>query len=298
MSRTWLILDGNNLMWRAFHAFRGLSHAGGGTGALYGFMKDLAMFQDHYATRNVVFTFDAGKKLKRQEAWPGYKQKRHERKLTDEQLESVIDLRRQMKNLRDTYLPYLGYKNVFWKNGYEADDIIASVVGNLPNRDEAVIISSDKDLFQLISSKVVVLNPTSKKVYNQQLLLQEYGVTPDLWLKVKAIAGCSTDEVPGVKGVKEKTAAKFVNGGKLPDKKRLDIRKWLKSPKYKISLDLVRLPYTGTPDYVPVEDALNVKRWRKLCRKLGMKSLVDKAPTPEVGFGLQKVAIRRSGESN
>jgi 5'-3' exonuclease len=182
---------------------------------------------------------------------------------------------------------------VFYQDGYEADDIIASVCDNTPAKDEVVVVSGDKDLLQLLSARVFVWQPTHRQVMTVKSFQDRYyGLHPQHWARVKAIAGCSTDDVPGVKGVGDATAAKFLMG--LKTNKADEIEAWLVSNQYRKNLDLVRLPYTGTPDYPPVQDMVDTRRWRKLTTRLGMKSLADLAPRPVEGFGLRKVAIRKA----
>jgi 5'-3' exonuclease len=281
MSKIWLALDVNYLMHRAFHVFGGLSHGKhGGTGATYGVFRDIIRLQDIHNTSNVVFCFDHGKRLKRQEVCPGYKNKRHARKLEGTEEEAVTELRRQINLLKTEYLPYLGYENVFYQKGYEADDVIASVVQNTPTKDEVVIVSGDKDLYQLISARVCVWHPKSaqeQKCWTLESFTKEYGIHPQHWCHVKAIAGCSTDEVPGLRGVGEKTACKYLLKKATPRINDL-VKLWMNEGGYFTSLDLVRLPYTGTQDFVPKNDQLNVKHWQKLTKRLGMKSLVNQYP--------------------
>lgn len=281
VNKTWLVLDVNYLMHRAFHIFGGLSYGKeGGTGAVYGVFRDIIRLQDQHATSDIVFCFDHGRKLKRQEVCPGYKKKRHSRRLEGIEEEAVNELRRQINLLKTEYLPYLGYENVFYQKGYEADDVIASVVKNTPTQDEVVIVSGDKDLYQLISRRVCVWHPKSseeQKCWTEESFKKEYGIPPDFWKHVKAIAGCKTDEVPGLKGVGEKTACKFLLKQATPRIEKL-VNDWMNTGGYFTSLDLVRLPYTGTNDFVPKQDEVNVAHWRKLTKRLGMKSLVDQHP--------------------
>ncbi len=89
---------------------------------------------------------------------------------------------------------------------------------------------------------------------------------------MKAIAGCSTDDIPGVAGVGELTAAKYLTG-KLSGKKEKDIIAFLKGPLRKTNGQLVALPYRGTRTCELEEDALSVNRWTELMGDLGMKSL-------------------------
>ena len=282
MNRVWLILDCSYLCHRAFHTMAGLKNKGESTGVAFGFLRDVAYLQDKLGTRNVAFCFDSPtKKSLRRDMFPGYKKKT--KVFTPEQELAYKDFRRQLVLLRDDYLPSVGFKNIFFADGYEADDFIASCCQSLSEEDEAFIVSSDHDLFQLLSDNVVMWNPITKKAYTKDDLKRDYGVTPKQWIKVQAIAGCDTDAIPGVPGVAEKTASKYVLG---------ELGKHLKSYQgiedsfegeglFYRNLRLVRLPFEGTLKVEFREDQLNRVAWQRIAKQLGAKSLRDIQ-----GFGL------------
>lgn len=272
--KTWLLLDANYLCCRAFFALGQLTHADVGTGVVYGFLRDIVSLQDIHATDNVAFCFDRGES-KRKEIYPAYKSNRRE--ISEEQKLLFGELRRQVKLLRTEYLTSLGYKNVFSKKGYEADDIIASLCRTLPKRDEAIIVSADHDLYQLINHRIIQFHPQQKQAVTLQSFKEKFGITPDQWPDVKAMAGCASDAIKGIAGVGEITAARYM-AGTLGDKskKAADITNGRKI--WKRNLKLVRLPFPGTPTFTLREDKVDEGAWRKLSLKLGMKSMQDKAP--------------------
>lgn len=271
--RTWLILDCNYLCWRAFHTTGNLAYEGRGTGIIYGFMRDVINLQELHGTKRMVFCFDHSRKhLLRRKIYPSYKFKRDKSKDRYEP-GTYEDTVRQIKQLRNVILPDLGYRNVLCEKGYEADDLIASVVGNLAPNEEAIVVGSDGDLLQLLGPRTIIWSPRTGKAITQKSFEEQYGISPSQWCDVKAIAGCSSDDVLGIRGVGEKTACAFLCG-KLDasSAKHAAIVKGNKI--WRKNLKLVTLPYKGTPVYNLRKDKLNEKAWNKMCRRLGFKSFL------------------------
>ncbi len=334
-----LLLDTQNLAWRALHSLGELSHEGAATGAIFGIFRDVRFLQKEHNTDRVAFCFDTGPSLRSQE-YQSYKNKRQtaykeaiaefskdkdarrariaeqphnhadgaastgdvkrdkkatlvpetqpepEKKpkksqydnLTDMEKEAYSELRTQINLLRTKHLPELGYRNVFAAEGYEADDVIASVCKHLPEGERAVIVSTDKDMYQLLSSQVTIWNPVRKCILTVAWLKQTYLCTPKQWIEVKAIAGCGTDEVEGIKGVGDKTAVKYLNGLLAPHLKTFqDIEANLDL--IQRNRKLVKLPYPGTPIFEVREDELDPAKWTEFADSLGMKSLRHDPPS-------------------
>ena len=208
----WLVLDVSYLVWRSFHAIGHLSHKDVSTTAIFGLLRDVVQFQDLHNTKRIVFCFDRGRSLRIRE-FPQYKLRRQDDQIDEKQRKARHEIRRQMQLLRREYLTEIGYKNVLSQHGYEADDIIASVCNRIATKQgEAIIIGSDKDLYQLLSPRVSLYNPRIHKMLTLQAFVKDYGISPTSWIDVKALAGCVTDGVPGIAGIGEKTAIKFLRG--------------------------------------------------------------------------------------
>jgi DNA polymerase-1 len=272
--KTWLILDANYLCWRAHHTTGGLSWRGKPTGVIYGFLRDIKTFQDLFATEYTVFCFDYSRKhLLRKVDFPAYKANRDQTELSEVQQEMFDDCHRQIRHLRNIILPELGYRNVLAVRGYEADDLIASVCGTLNStNNEQIIIGADHDLYQLLSPNTIIYNPTKGIATTQESFGKEYGVTPSQWVDVKAIAGCSSDNIPGIKGIGEKTAAKFINGT-LPAKSKAHKLIITNNQVWKKNKFLVKLPYPGTPTFKLRKDRVDEGKWKQLLNNLGIRSL-------------------------
>lgn len=272
---TWLVVDTSYLAYRAFHTFGGFRSGSIGTGVSYGVIRDVLRLMDQFATNRVAFCFDYGKP-KRIDLYPDYKKKRNDRKQDPLLKEGFAEVRRQVDYLRNKLLHRLGFRNLYFQEGYEADDVIAAFCQNLWKDDDVVIISADKDLYQCLSSKVVMWDPKTKKCIDDKWFTDQFfGMSPSSWSKVKAIAGCSTDQVPQlVKGVGEQKAAKFVagvRGHSLTDSVYYNQR-------YQSNLELVKLPFPGTEVPKRYKDKFNPVKWNQTLEKLGMKTLLGKCP--------------------
>ncbi len=277
MSKKWLILDCNYLCHRAKHTTGGLSYENKPTGVIYGFLKTVISFQEQFDTPYIVFCWDS-KVNKREEIYPAYKQQRKNKykDMTDEEIQFEKEFRYQMKKLRSKYLHQIGFKNIFVQKGYESDDIIASICFNLPMMDEAVIISSDKDLYQLIRHNVVCYNPQKNKILTLQGFKKQYGIIPEQWILVKCYAGCNTDEVAGIRGVGEKTAIKYIQGELKNHLKIYEKIHKQKSIFLKKNYPLVALPFKGTKNPYLQKDKVSKEGWRLVTKELGMKSIRNK----------------------
>lgn len=270
--RTWLCLDGHFLCWRSYYTTGSLSYGDVVTGALFGFFRDLINFTNLHDTQNVMIAFDR-KPYLRCKLLRSYK----DRTAFEPEQENHAKVREQIGLLRDKLLKGLGYRNVFHQKGYEADDVIASFIRGLPSKDKAIIITSDHDLFQLLDHRTIVWNPNSKKAITAESFTKTYGVTPEQWIRVKAIAGCKSDNVRGVFGVGEAKACKYLNDFMKPD--GVDLRK-IQSATDLIekNMAIVKLPFPGIKNFKPKKDELTRVAWKKMLKKYGMVSLLDRLP--------------------
>ncbi len=277
-NKKYLLLDCPYLCHRAKHTTGDLSYGGDATGVIYGFLKSLSGFQDLFRTSNFVFCWDS-KTSKRKEIYPEYKANRDKKEYTDEEIEFDRAFRKQMKKLRTTYLPMIGFNNVFVQQGYESDDVIASICSSVSTGGEMVIISSDKDLYQCINAWTSFYNPQTNKILTYQGFKKQYGITPETWALVKAIAGCTTDNIKGIEKVGEKTAIKYILGRLNPNSKNY---KAITSPNGKFILNrnmsLVELPFKGTQQFKLKKDKLSEQGWKRVVKLLGMWSIRDRMP--------------------
>lgn len=276
--RKWLLLDGLALCYRALHSTGMLSYHDVKTGIAFGIFRDIITFQDFHETDRLVFCFDYGRSI-RERYLPTYKETRKKVRAAmstkDRDIHNAfLD---QVDLIRKRYLKEVGFRNVFWWKGYEADDIIASLaLHSLRDDEEAIIVSGDHDFYQLLSKRVSCWNPITKKTTTLASFQQEWGVTPKDWIDVKAIAGCGTDDVCGIDGVGEPGAAKFLRG-ELP-KHHKKYKKIVEQEHiWKANRRLVRLPFEGCPEWDLVDDELTESSWISLAKELGFSSLASRS---------------------
>jgi len=283
MSKTYLILDVKYLCYRSRWAMgKDLSYMGTPTTIIYAFLKDLIVLQDKFRTRHMLFCFDS-KTSRRKKLYPEYKANRHKKECTDEEFEFEMGFQYQVVQLRKKYLPEIGYKNIYQVKGLEADDIMASLALKFREptcRDKAILITADQDLYQCISHNVTFYSPSTQKELTLQGFKQKYEINAQQWAKVKAIAGCSTDNVKGVRGVGEKTAIKYILR-KLGMKTKVHQAILFDGKEIiKRNEALVKLPFKGTPKFKIEKDELSVKGWKSVCKQLGFKSIANVNPFP------------------
>ena len=200
---TIIAIDGNSILNRAFYGVRPLTTKDGRqTGAIFGMLNIILSQTDRIKPDGVVVAFDLKDKTFRHNMYEGYKANRHG--MPDE-------LASQLQPAKDV-LSALGYK-VITKSGYEADDILGSVAEMCKKEGDTVyILSGDRDLFQLIDENVFVLHAGTKEtsLFDKNAFSEKYGIPVELFVDLKALMGDSSDNIPGVAGIGEKTGAKLI----------------------------------------------------------------------------------------
>jgi len=273
-----LLIDTNYLCHRAFHTTGDMAYEDIGTGAIFGVLRDIVTLQENFKTRRCVFAFDLGRSH-RHKLLPTYKNSRRIRHAEEsgEEQEARRDFNGQVKKLRRQYLPAAGFRNVFSAFGYEGDDIIAALAAALPNEQEAIIIASDKDLWQCLRPNVWCWNPITQQAYTLESFRAMWGLEPHQWADVKAYAGCRTDDVPGINGVGDVTAAKWLRGDLKEHTKAFGLLS-TGAGVHKANLPLVRLPFPGVPEFEIKIDEVTEDKWQALADSLGMQSIRSEAP--------------------
>ncbi|MEG2620537.1 MAG: DNA polymerase I [Bacilli bacterium] len=202
-----ILVDGNNLLFRSYYAtaYSGnmmKNSKGFPTNALYGFINMINKIINEEKSAYMLVAFDKGKTF-RHDRFAGYKADR---------IETPNELKIQFPIAKEI-LSEMGIK-WFEIDNYEADDIIGTLAKKVDDTDgySGLIISSDKDLLQLISDKVTMkmLKTKDFTIMNQETFFQSYGLTPEKIIDIKSLQGDSSDNIPGVKGVGEKTALKLL----------------------------------------------------------------------------------------
>ena len=206
-----LLIDGLNTFLRAFAAIgwvnKDLSHIGG----LTGFLRSLGYVIKLVRPTRVIVVFDGqGSSTNKRYIYPDYKGNRGLTRVTnwdsfESQQEESDAITEQLIRLI-FYLKTLPV-DLISIDKIEADDVIGYISQRLSG--EVTIMSSDRDYLQLVSDKITVYSPTKKKFYDHDLVLTEFGVSPNNFLTQKILLGDSGDNVPGVKGLGSKTMLKL-----------------------------------------------------------------------------------------
>jgi DNA polymerase-1 len=199
--RRLILVDGSGYIFRAFHALPPMTRPDGvHVNAVFGFTQMLSQFLARHAASHIAVVFDSARTTFRNEIYPAYKAHRPE---------PPPELVPQFALIRDA-TEALGVCRIE-QPGFEADDMIAAYAKAFAETGGSVsIVSSDKDLMQLIRPGVEMLDPIKQKPIREPEVLEKFGVTPDKVVEVQALAGDSTDNVPGVPGIGIKTAAQLI----------------------------------------------------------------------------------------
>ena len=252
------LIDGSGYIFRAYYALPPLTRKSDGlpTGAVSGFCSMLfKLLEDSRADESIhkpthfAVIFDSARKNFRNDIYSEYKANR---------AEAPDDLAPQFEYIRKSVkafnLPSIELLN------YEADDLIATYAKQITNAGAKVtIISSDKDLMQLVSDEVRLYDPMKNKVIGEKEVLEKFGVKPKQVIDVQSLAGDSSDNIPGVPGIGVKTAAELIN-------------------KYK-TLDTLLIKASEIPQNKRRETLLNNKDKALLSRKL--VTLKDNVPVKD-----------------
>lgn len=201
-----LVVDGNSIVNRAFYAIKLLSTKDGQfTNAVYGFLNVLLKLEEECEPDSVAIAFDLRAPTFRHKLYDAYKAGR---KSMPPELASQLPI---LKKLLTT----LGY-TIVEKEGFEADDILGTLSACVKGNDRCFVATGDRDSLQLVSDNTVVMLASTKMgkpqtvVYDKERLLEEYGVAPEGMIEIKALMGDSSDNIPGVAGIGQKTAGDLI----------------------------------------------------------------------------------------
>jgi DNA polymerase-1 len=195
------LIDGSSYIYRAYYAIRHLSNSRGeATNAVYGFTNMLLTLLREYQPQRVAVVYDSKGPTFRKELYSEYKANRS---AMPEDLVSQVPLIKEV--VKGFKLPSLEVP------GYEADDIIATLARRYEQQGfDVTIVTGDKDLMQLVSDRVCLLDTMKKKFFRRSDVIERFGVPPEQVLEILGLAGDTSDNIPGVPGIGEKTAATLI----------------------------------------------------------------------------------------
>lgn len=198
-----VLVDGSSYLYRAFHAFPPLTNsAGEPTGAIYGVLNMLKSLIAQVQPSHIAVVFDAKGKTFRDEMFEQYKS--HRPPMLD-------DLKKQIQPLHDI-IRALGIP-LLVVEGVEADDVIGTLATQASQAGKKVLISTgDKDMAQLVDDNIMLINTMNNSLLDREGVIEKYGIPPELIIDYLALMGDSSDNIPGVAGVGEKTALGLLQG--------------------------------------------------------------------------------------
>jgi len=199
-SRLYLI-DGSSYIYRAYYAIRHLSNSKGeATNAVYGFTKMLLTLLREEHPDRIAVIFDARGPTFRKELYPQYKANRS---AMPEDLVPQVPLIKEI--VRAFNFPALELA------GYEADDIIATLAQRYAMQGlDVTVVTGDKDLMQIVGERVRLLDTMKRKISGREEVIERFGVPPEKVVEILGLAGDSSDNIPGVPGIGEKTASSLI----------------------------------------------------------------------------------------
>ncbi len=197
-----ILVDGSAYIFRAYYGLPPMNRPDGTPiNAVFGFTNMLVKLIEDYSDDKMIVIFDAARENFRNKIYPEYKANRGE---TPDDLIPQFPLIREC--VESFNIPQLEIE------GYEADDLIATYVNLAKDDDiETIIVSSDKDLMQLVSNKVTMLDPMKNKKIEINDVEEKFGVKPEKVIYIQALTGDKVDNIPGAPGIGPKTASQLIN---------------------------------------------------------------------------------------
>ncbi|MDE7312166.1 MAG: DNA polymerase I [Eubacterium sp.] len=286
MSKKLVLIDGHSILNRAYFGIPNLSNSEGlHTNAVYGFLNILFRILEEEQPDYLTVAFDVNAPTFRHKMYADYK---GTRKPMDPELREQVPLMKEM-------LKAMGVK-IVEKAGYEADDLLGTIAKRCEAQGMQVsIVSGDRDLLQLASEQIKIRIPKTKKTgtevedYHAKQVMEKYSVTPEEFIDVKALMGDSSDNVPGVPGIGEKTAVKMISQYGSIENAYAHIDEMPKSKmresfrehyeKAQFSKKLVTIEVHAELDYDPAQaklGSLYTPQAYELCQRLEFKNMLSR----------------------
>jgi len=208
-----LVIDGLNTFIRVFSVIPTTNDDGIHVGGIVGFLRSIGYTINMFRPTRVIIVFDGkGGSSRRRKLFPEYKKKRKTKyrvnraydfaSQEDEKQNMIMQLQRVVEYLEALPVTVLSYDNI------EADDTIGYICRQVLTESELTVMSTDKDFLQLANSRIKVWSPTKKKMYDEDTVLDEYGISSHNLIWYRVLDGDKSDNIPGVKGLGLKTIQK------------------------------------------------------------------------------------------
>lgn len=262
-----LLIDTKFFCYRALTTQYNLSYNEIRTGVHYGFFNSVKSIAKKLNTNNIIAMLDSEQSLRR-ELYPEYKRKKYNKPPNENMMLQLSTINTESNTLHQI----LDKLNIAWYkiNKLEADDLFILYINKFQSKyDKIIIATSDEDIYQLlVQGKVEIYNPRTKKLYTEKDFRKEYGISPVIWSKIKAMGGCSSDNIPGLPRIGEKTAIKFFINSPGKESEL--------GPDYQLYLKLTTLPIVHQEHRLLFKQTnLNINEFIKYCQYMGFRKFID-----------------------
>ena len=208
-----LLIDGLNTFIRVFSVIPTTNEDGIHIGGIVGFLRSIAYVVNMIRPTRVIIVFDGkGGSTRRRKLYPEYKQNRKTKyrvnrsnsfaSKDDERMNMIMQIQRVVEYLEALPLTVLSYDNI------EADDTIGYICRQVLTKSQITIMSTDKDFLQLANGRIKIWSPTKKKMYDEDAVLEEYGISSHNLIWYRVLDGDKSDNISGVRGLGLKTIQK------------------------------------------------------------------------------------------
>lgn len=207
---TVILIDALNLFTRHYVAHPAMNQNGEPIGGIIGFLYAIVNLSEKFKPRNIVVIWESGGSSKRRAIYADYKSQRRPQKLNrqyDDDLPDSIQNRNFQISFLIEVMKFLPICQIYVKD-CEADDVIGYLSKYKLRNCRKLIVSSDRDFYQLLDEKALIYSPTWKKLVSYKEVLEKFSVSSSNFCLAKSICGDPSDNIPGVKGVGFKTLAK------------------------------------------------------------------------------------------
>lgn len=290
-----VIIDAMNIGHMMYHAMGELDYHGRQTGIIFGFLSKVLQLAEHFDTKRFVFAWDSQQSLRSRMYEPYKNSDNRDKAKVIRGTGEVLDYRAlhdQMAELYHPLLGQLGFVNVIRWTGMEADDVIAGVTKYAqinpnywiadpqePVEPEWIIVSTDRDLYQLLRPNVVMYHPSTKAIFTHTDFERRYGIRAHQWVEAKAMGGCYTDNVAGIDGIadpaksEKSRALKILRGeltkGHYVDQVNSDLGQFVINR----NRTLIRLPFMRKQPVI-LPDMFNRAAFAQIFDQLGFTSFL------------------------
>lgn len=228
-----------------------------------GFLNRVLQLMVENNMTDLVFCWDSPKSI-RKDRYGFYKEKRIKDKKKDKNLKYMYEA----KNELQTILPAIGFNAHVEVDGYESDDTMCEMVRRYPNI-RFIIVANDNDLLQILKYRNLIglFNCRENKLTTYQDFVSTYGIKPDYWHLFKALAGCSSDEIPGIPGIGKTYALRFLKDELEDDSKPMQLIYEARNTIFLRNHWLVTLPLPGLKKhrFKILKNDLTRKKLRTMC---------------------------------